>query len=85
VAEETGLIVPIGRWVLAEACRQAARWQQSHSGRLLQLCVNLSAREFQEPDLVASIERILAETGLAPASLCLELTETAVIQDTRQQ
>jgi diguanylate cyclase (GGDEF)-like protein/PAS domain S-box-containing protein len=75
LAEETGLIVGIGEWVLHEACRQAARW--SHP---LMLSVNLSARELAQPDLVATVRRALAETGIDPANLCLEITESAVME-----
>jgi diguanylate cyclase (GGDEF)-like protein/PAS domain S-box-containing protein len=81
VAEDTGQIVAIGRWVLAEACRQALQWQQEQPGEALQLFVNISAREFQEPDLVAHIAHTLTTTGFPPEQLCLELTETAVMQD----
>src|SRR6202023_3189560 len=60
IAEETGLIVPIGQWVLEEACRWAQRWQTfSPSQRALVVSVNLSARQFQKPDLLADIERAL--------------------------
>jgi diguanylate cyclase (GGDEF)-like protein len=74
LAEETGLIVGIGEWVLLEACTEAARWSQP-----LTLSVNLSARQLAQPDLVAMVRRALAETGLDPAHLCLEITESAVM------
>jgi len=80
LAEETGLILPLGRWVLTQACRQARRWQ-ARLGRPLVIAVNLSAPEFQHPELPATIARILAETGLPPTSLQLELTESAAVQD----
>jgi diguanylate cyclase (GGDEF)-like protein len=78
VAEETGLILPIGRWVLETACAQAAGWTQP-----LMLFVNLSGRELQQPRmrLVDEVASVLAASGLPPAGLCLELTESAVMQD----
>jgi diguanylate cyclase (GGDEF)-like protein/PAS domain S-box-containing protein len=76
IAEETGLIIPLGAWVLEAACRQAHAWHTAgHPG--LTLSVNLSARQFLQPDLVETVERILAETGLEPGTLELELTESA--------
>jgi EAL domain-containing protein (putative c-di-GMP-specific phosphodiesterase class I) len=75
LAEETGLIVGIGEWVLHEACTEAARWSQP-----LMLSVNLSARQLAQPDLVATVRRALAETGIDPAGLCLEITESAVME-----
>ena len=82
IAEETGLIVPIGQWVLAEACRQARLWQQEFpSAPDLVMSVNLSPRQFQHPTLVEDIARILRETGLAPERLELEITEGAVMED----
>jgi EAL domain-containing protein (putative c-di-GMP-specific phosphodiesterase class I) len=82
VAEETGLIVPIGQWVLEHACRQAREWQARRGGdRPLVLSVNLSARQFQHPDLVADIQRALRTTGLEPHLLKLEVTESVVMHD----
>ena len=82
VAEASGLIVPIGRWVLREACTQLARWNAA-GGALggLTMGVNLSARQLAHPSLVADVAAILAETGVDPASVCLEITETAVLDD----
>jgi diguanylate cyclase (GGDEF)-like protein/PAS domain S-box-containing protein len=82
LAEETGLIVPIGQWVLEQACVQARRWQQRQSGQPLTMSVNLSARQFQQPDLIESIRRTLVATGLNAAGLVLELTESLLMQDT---
>ncbi|HSD38480.1 MAG TPA: EAL domain-containing protein [Rhodocyclaceae bacterium] len=73
VAEETGLIVPLGEWVLRTACTQAKAWQAQQPG--LRVAVNLSARQFQQKDLIGMIEGVLASTGLAPELLELELTE----------
>lgn len=82
VAEETGLIVPIGQWVVREACRQAQRWNAQYLGRdALQVGVNLSVREFLQPDLVGRLEQVLGETGLDPQLLHLEITESLVIDN----
>jgi diguanylate cyclase (GGDEF)-like protein len=80
VAEEIGLIEPIGAWVLEQACRQLRVWQQSHDIRL-DMSVNVSAVQFAGGDLVEVVQRVLLETGVAPASLKLELTESAVMAD----
>jgi len=80
LAEETGLIVPIGAWVLRTACRQNRDWQHAGYGPL-RIGVNLSARQFAEPGLVAEIARVLDETGLAPTSLEIEITESLVMED----
>jgi predicted signal transduction protein with EAL and GGDEF domain len=84
VAEETGLILPIGAHVLALACRQVAHWQaelgaaESH----FKLSVNLSGRQLVQPDIAEIVGRALDESGLAPGSLILELTETVIMHDT---
>ena len=82
IAEETGDIVPMGLWILRESCRQTREWQLRLGLPSLQISVNLSARQFQEPDLVESIGHALAETGLPPASLILEITESGLMQRT---
>jgi diguanylate cyclase (GGDEF)-like protein/PAS domain S-box-containing protein len=80
LAEETGLIVPIGAWVLRTACAQAKAWQDAGHGAL-RIAVNLSPRQFSEPTLVAEIAAVLAETGLPPACLDIELTEGLFMHD----
>src|SRR5258705_459987 len=79
LAEETGLILPLGRWVLETACRQARAWHDEMPGSELVMSVNLSARQFPQPDLVDQISAILAETGLPPQLLELEITETVLM------
>ena len=80
LAEETGLIVPIGAWALRTACRQAARWRdEGHGG--LRVAVNLSSRQFRDAALPGLIAAILHESGLDPSSLELELTESLVMDD----
>jgi diguanylate cyclase (GGDEF)-like protein len=82
VAEDTNLIIPLGLWVLNEACLQMVRWQwQSPGNKLLTLSVNLSGKQFTQPDLVERIELILAETGLDPRRLKLEITESVVMEN----
>ncbi len=80
VAEETGFILPLGRWVVDEACRQAARWQRlARSGPPLAMAVNLSARQFTQPDLVEQVRGALERHPLAPGTLILEITESVLI------
>ena len=82
VAEETGLILPIGSWVLREACRQMRTWDMlARPDPPLIVSVNLSGKQFVQSDLIAQIEEILATTGLAASSLKLEITESMIIQD----
>jgi diguanylate cyclase (GGDEF)-like protein/PAS domain S-box-containing protein len=80
VAEDTGLIVPIGAWVMRAACAQNKIWQDAGLGRL-RVAVNLSARQFSAADLVPGIEQILLDTGLDPSCLELELTESLFMSD----
>jgi len=80
VAEETGLIVPIGKWVLAEAMRQIKDWHAAHPRKdPLTIRVNLSVKQFTQPDLVDQIRAVLESSGAPPQSLCLEITEAAII------
>ena len=82
-AEETGLIVPIGRWVLAEACRQGAAWRRDPTlGRPLQITVNLSGRQLHEASLVDDVRAALAASGLPPTALVLEVTESVMMEHT---
>jgi EAL domain-containing protein (putative c-di-GMP-specific phosphodiesterase class I) len=77
IAEETGLIVPIGTWVLETACRQAVAWRRA--GRLATVSVNLSPRQFRQEDLTATVERALTATGLPGHCLELEITESTTM------
>ena len=83
VAEETGLISPLGKWVLREACRQAHEWHELYPADdpPLTMSVNLSARQFRQADLVGTVAEILGEAGLDPESLILEITESTVMED----
>ncbi|MBA3791011.1 MAG: EAL domain-containing protein [Rubrobacter sp.] len=82
LAEETGLILPIGQWVLREACRQTRAWQDQFSPiPHLVTSVNLSVKQFRQPDLTAMLAATLAETGLDPRYLQLEITESVVVDD----
>jgi diguanylate cyclase (GGDEF)-like protein/PAS domain S-box-containing protein len=82
IAEETGLIRSIGRWVLHEACRQLARWRaELPQAAALSMSVNVSARQLQDASIVEDVESALRETGVDPGSLILELTESAVVEN----
>jgi diguanylate cyclase (GGDEF)-like protein/PAS domain S-box-containing protein len=80
LAEETGLIVPLGRWVLETACRQVMKWRAAGASPLVS--VNLAARQVAEPALAADVSAIITETGIPPTSLQLELTESAIMGTT---
>jgi diguanylate cyclase (GGDEF)-like protein/PAS domain S-box-containing protein len=79
VAEATGLIVPIGRWVLFEACRQLAKWHRDRPDERVSVSVNLSARQLAAPDLLADVEQAIARHGLRPGELILEITESLLV------
>ena len=82
VAEETGLIVPIGRWVLEQACLQIRQWQKVYpSEPPLYVSVNLSAKQFMQPDLIDLVSVALDRSGLQPSSLKVEITESMVMRD----
>jgi EAL domain-containing protein (putative c-di-GMP-specific phosphodiesterase class I) len=83
LAEETGAIVPLGWWVLREACRRAREWGEQYPPALpLGVSVNVSGKQFQEADLVRGLAGILQEVGLEPSRLQLEITESVVMADT---
>jgi diguanylate cyclase (GGDEF)-like protein/PAS domain S-box-containing protein len=82
VAEESGLIEPIGRWVLNAACAQAAQWHAARPDAApLGIAVNLSVRQFTQRDLEATVASALAESGIEPSSLCLEITESVLLDE----
>jgi len=81
LAEETGLIVPIGLWVLQMACAQLKKWQDDVLTRDLTLAVNVSARQFNQPDFVEQVQRAILESGAKPSHLKLELTESIVLKN----
>jgi diguanylate cyclase (GGDEF)-like protein len=80
LAEETGLIVPIGEWVLRSACSQARRWQ-AEGWPAMTMAINISPRQFRDKGLPGLVRRVIAETGLAPRHIELEVTESAAMQD----
>jgi diguanylate cyclase (GGDEF)-like protein/PAS domain S-box-containing protein len=82
IAEATGLIVPLGRWVLREACRQAVEWSKAGGGRSVKMAVNVSVRQFDRADFAEVVAEILAETGMVADQLCLEMTESVLMTDT---
>lgn len=81
LAEETGLIVPIGYWVLEAACRELVKWSKKSQTAFLTLAVNVSARQFRQPDFVEHLFGILDETGANPYKLKLELTESLLVEN----
>jgi EAL domain-containing protein (putative c-di-GMP-specific phosphodiesterase class I) len=85
VAEEAGMIVPLGVWVLGEACRQTAEWRRRLDGAAdLWISVNLSTRQLLEPDLIDRVAEVLRESTLDPSALVLEITEGALMEDVEQ-
>ncbi len=81
VAEESGLIIPIGAWVLEEACRQLDQWRRQGPGALASVEINLSARQVDHPSLVATVEQVLEMTGVPPEAVTLEITESVLMKD----
>ena len=80
LAEETGIIIPLGEWVLYQACQQTKQWQQEGLNSL-RVSVNLSARQFQDENLVEMVKNAIQETGIDAGMLELEITETTIMQD----
>lgn len=83
LAEESGLIIPLDRWVFERACRQVVEWQRRF-GRPIDLSINLSGKQFAQPDLIRSIQAIIASTGIDTSTLRLEITESAVMENIEQ-
>jgi diguanylate cyclase (GGDEF)-like protein/PAS domain S-box-containing protein len=81
LAEETGLIFPLGKWVLESACRQIAAWARNKQTADLSIAINVSARQFRQPDFVEQLLATLASTGASPANLGLELTESMLVDN----
>ncbi len=82
LAEETGLIVPLGEWIIVEACNQVQEWRKAFEGDIdLSVSVNISIRQFHERDLAHVVSRALKESGLPPRSLILEITESFMMED----
>jgi EAL domain-containing protein (putative c-di-GMP-specific phosphodiesterase class I) len=81
IAEHNGFINDVGGWVLERACRDHVGWMQRHPGISLDLAVNISALQLMTPGFTATVARILADTGVAPATLILEMTETIFLAD----
>ena len=84
IAEATGLIVPLGRWVLHEACRQAMEWAKRDGRRPTKMAVNVSVRQFDRSDLPTVVREVLTETGMPADQLCLEMTESVLMTDTEE-
>jgi EAL domain-containing protein (putative c-di-GMP-specific phosphodiesterase class I) len=85
IAEESGLITPIGRWVLEQACRDAQGWRRRNPElATMTVAVNLSGRQIPEPSLLLDVQRALDEAGLPPEALVLELTESVLLEHTEQ-
>src|SRR6185503_7370828 len=81
LAEESGLIVSLGRWVLAAACRQARLWEIRHGDEMGSMSVNISVRQLQQDTFVAEVAEVLRETGIDPSRIVLEVTESVMMQD----
>ncbi len=85
VAEETGLIWPLGQWVLEEACTQLSEWQRQQPGEALSLNVNISPQQFQQSDLIRQVQRAILKSGCQASGLNIEITEGAMVQDSAAQ
>jgi diguanylate cyclase (GGDEF)-like protein len=83
LAEETGLIVPLGQWVMEEACRQVGQWYKTTRGPRLHVAVNLSVRQFAMQNLRRTVEDALSNSGLPPSALQFEITESLIMQDVK--
>lgn len=83
-AEETGIIVSLGEWILETACRQAVAWQQTGYANFLRMSVNLSTRQLSEPSFVDMVKAVINETGLSPELLELELTESMLMNKSQE-
>ncbi len=81
IAEETGIIVPIGEWVIQEGCKQLAAWSAQEGSHHLKLALNLSARQFQDRDLIKTLDKTLEATGIDPECLELEITESMIMDN----
>jgi diguanylate cyclase (GGDEF)-like protein/PAS domain S-box-containing protein len=81
IAEETGAVIALGEWVLEEACRQVMRWSKADGAPPLDIAVNISACQLSDPSLVDSVSRSLEQSGLDPERLCLEITESVLMDD----
>ncbi|MEO6447516.1 MAG: EAL domain-containing protein [Gemmatimonadaceae bacterium] len=81
LAESSDLIASLGRYIVREACRQGAKWNRARSGTPLTITVNLSGRQLERDEIAAEVDSILRETGLAPAQLVLEITETVIMRN----
>jgi EAL domain-containing protein (putative c-di-GMP-specific phosphodiesterase class I) len=81
VAEDTGLILPIGLWVLETACAQLKKWESDARTRGLQIAVNVSSRQFRQADFVEQVRGVIKHSGVDPTRLKLELTESLVLED----
>jgi EAL domain-containing protein (putative c-di-GMP-specific phosphodiesterase class I) len=84
IAEESGLIVPIGAWVLESACGHAGKWEPLADGRDLGLSVNISARQLFDPSFVSCVRETIESTGIAPERVTLEITESVLVGDTER-
>ncbi len=82
LAEETGLIVPMGTWVIEQACRQLERWRTQLAGDGLMMWINMSPRQLAQSDLSEVVSKVLADTQVDPANICFEVTESAIMEET---